>query len=197
MLGNVGVGELIVILIISILVVGPKRTVEIARTLGRISRQLRDLSREFTNALQAEIDATESETGDIGAELRHVADELRVVFTGAEEEIDAVEREAAEIEADLGRVARDAHGTLAKVGRGGPDHGSRYGAPVPTGAPAGAEDTPAEGEAADGAELEPAEAPFSGDGQEETEEVAGLGPVAEGDHVEEPALAAERGTEVE
>lgn len=131
MIGNIGLGELLVILIISILVVGPKRTIEIARTLGRISRQLRDLSREFTNALQAEIDATESQTGDIGAELRHVADELRGAFTGAEEEIKAVERGAAQMEADLGRVARDAQVTLV---------GERRTASVPTGGPEGVEE---------------------------------------------------------
>ncbi len=197
MLGNVGVGELIVILIISILVVGPKRTVEIARTLGRISRQLRDLSREFTNALQAEIDATESETGDIGAELRHVADELRVVFTGAEEEMGAVEQEAAEIEADLGRVGRDTYGTLVRAARGGPAQGSRDTAPVPTGAPAGVEDAPAASEATEREELEPSQASFSGDGQEETEGVTALDSVDEGDQIEEPAPAVESGSEVE
>ena len=151
MIGNVGLGELLVILIISILVVGPKRTIEIARTLGRISRQLRDLSREFTNALQAEMDATESQTGDIGAELRHVADELRVAFTGAEEEIEAVERGAAQMEADLGRVAREAQGTLAGVR---PRRAS-----LPTGGPEGVEE---------------AEVPAADDGREEVAEITTL-----------------------
>ncbi len=135
MIGNVGLAELLVILIISILVVGPKRTVEIAQTLGRISRQLRDLSREFTNALQAEIDATESETGDIGAELRHVAEEFRGVLSGARDEVVTVEKEAAEISADLGQVAREAHSTMAggaSLGHGTAE--SRRGA-LPTGEP--------------------------------------------------------------
>lgn len=149
MIGNIGLGELLVIMIISILVVGPKRTIEIARSLGRISRQLRDLSGEFTNALQAEIDATESQTGDIGAELRHVADELRGAFTGAEEEIEAVERGAAQMEADLGRVAREAQGTLA---------GARpKRASLPTGGPEG---------------VEAPGVPAADDGREEVEEMA-------------------------
>lgn len=155
MIGNVGLAELLVILIISILVVGPKRTVEIAQTLGRISRQLRDLSREFTNALQAEIDATESETGDIGAELRQVAEEFRGVLSGARDEVETVEKEAAEISADLGQVAREAHSTMA----GGPSLGygtaESRGGGLPTGEPQRVEE-PAEVVA--GSEPEAAEA---------------------------------------
>jgi sec-independent protein translocase protein TatA len=69
---NVGPWELVLVLIIAILVAGPKRMVEISRTLGRVSRQLRDLSREFTTALQAEIQATEAEATRTGADLREV-----------------------------------------------------------------------------------------------------------------------------
>ena len=56
---NVGPSELVVVLIIAILVAGPQRMVEIARSLGRVSRQLRNLSRDFTTALQSEIQAVE------------------------------------------------------------------------------------------------------------------------------------------
>jgi Sec-independent protein translocase protein TatA len=73
---NVGPWELVVVLIIAILVAGPKRMVEIARTLGQYSRQLRDLSREFTMALQAEIDATEAEAGQAAADLQNVQKDL-------------------------------------------------------------------------------------------------------------------------
>jgi sec-independent protein translocase protein TatB len=59
---NVGSWELILILIIAILVVGPERMVEMARSFGRISRQLRKMSHEFTSTIQAEISATERET---------------------------------------------------------------------------------------------------------------------------------------
>lgn len=83
MIANIGLGELLLILIISILVTGPKRTIEIARTLGRVSRQLRDLSQEFTSALQAEIDATETEAGNIETGLHRVAADMEGVLSGA------------------------------------------------------------------------------------------------------------------
>jgi Tat protein translocase TatB subunit len=80
---NVGPWELVVVLIIAILVAGPKRMVEIARTLGQFSRQLRDLSREFTMALQAEIQATEEQAGAAGADLREVQRDLQDVLAGS------------------------------------------------------------------------------------------------------------------
>ncbi len=79
---NVGIGELLVVLLIAILVAGPKRAVEIARTLGRLSRQLGDLSREFTSALQAEIDADDTAEGNAGKSLDRVVDELDNILSG-------------------------------------------------------------------------------------------------------------------
>jgi len=79
---NVGPWELVLVLIIAILVAGPKRMVEIARTLGQYSRQLRDLSREFSSALQAEIQATEEEAKQTGLDLRGVHKDLEDALTG-------------------------------------------------------------------------------------------------------------------
>lgn len=73
---NVGLWELVLVLIIAVLVAGPKRMVEIARTLGRLSRELRDMSREFTTALQAEIETAEAEASEAGTDLRQVRKEL-------------------------------------------------------------------------------------------------------------------------
>lgn len=80
---NVGPWELVLVLIIAILVAGPKRMVEIARTLGQFSRQLRDLSREFTTALQAEIQATEEEATKASVDLREVQKDLEDVLVGS------------------------------------------------------------------------------------------------------------------
>lgn len=80
---NVGPWELIVVLIIAILVAGPQRMVEIARTLGRVSRQLRGLSREFTTALQAEIQAVEKEGGKPSQDLSEVVQDLEDALSGS------------------------------------------------------------------------------------------------------------------
>jgi len=60
---NVGPWELTLILIIAILLIGPRRMVEVARMIGYVTGQLRKLSNEFTATLQAEILTAERETG--------------------------------------------------------------------------------------------------------------------------------------
>jgi Sec-independent protein translocase protein TatA len=57
---NVGPMELMVILIIAILVVGPKRLVETVQTIRRYAGQLRSLSSEFTTLIQTEVQAAQS-----------------------------------------------------------------------------------------------------------------------------------------
>jgi Sec-independent protein translocase protein TatA len=80
---NVGPWELVVVLIITILVAGPQRMIEIARTLGRVSRQLSSLSREFTTALQAEIQAAEKEGEQLSQDLTRVGQDLEDTLSGS------------------------------------------------------------------------------------------------------------------
>jgi Sec-independent protein translocase protein TatA len=80
---NVGPWELALVLVIAILVAGPERMLEIARTLGRVSRQLGDLSREFTTALQREIQAAEKETVESAPDLSEVRQDLEDALSGS------------------------------------------------------------------------------------------------------------------
>ena len=52
---NVGPWEVTVILMIAILLLGPRRMAEITRTIGRVTAQLRKISQEFTAGIQAEL----------------------------------------------------------------------------------------------------------------------------------------------
>lgn len=56
---NIGTGELLFILLLALLVLGPRRIPEVARTLGRALRELRAISNEFTTALTREVEAAE------------------------------------------------------------------------------------------------------------------------------------------
>lgn len=53
---GVGMPELLVILVVALLVLGPKRLPEIARSLGRGMAEFRRASNEFTRTLTASID---------------------------------------------------------------------------------------------------------------------------------------------
>jgi Sec-independent protein translocase protein TatA len=83
---NVGPAEVIVILIIAILVVGPQRMMELARAMGRLSRQLRDLSNEFVSAIHKEVELTKGETDKIGEDVKDVMNNITAPRDTASEE---------------------------------------------------------------------------------------------------------------
>lgn len=102
---NVGPWELTVILIIAVLLVGPKRMVEIARTIGRVTSHMRQLSSEFLGAIQSEIQATEQETRQA---LDGIAEEGRGSIASFPEEMQAARQETRQILAGAGREEREA-----------------------------------------------------------------------------------------
>jgi Tat protein translocase TatB subunit len=53
---NIGPAELIVILLVALLVVGPKRLPEIGRTIGKAMRELRKASDDFRQHLDFDLD---------------------------------------------------------------------------------------------------------------------------------------------
>jgi Sec-independent protein translocase protein TatA len=56
---GIGIPELVIILLLAGLVLGPQRIRQIAYTLGRITAQMQKVSREFTRQLNAELDSLE------------------------------------------------------------------------------------------------------------------------------------------
>lgn len=53
---GIGMPELLVILVVALIVLGPKRLPEIARSLGRGMAEFRKASNEFTRTLSASIE---------------------------------------------------------------------------------------------------------------------------------------------
>lgn len=64
---GIGTAELVLILLIAGLVMGPERIRDAARFLGRLTAQLQAISREFTRQLNAELDAIDD--GEMKAAL--------------------------------------------------------------------------------------------------------------------------------
>jgi sec-independent protein translocase protein TatA len=52
---GIGFGELVLVLIVALIIFGPGRLPEVARTLGRLSRNLKRMSSDFTSAMTKEI----------------------------------------------------------------------------------------------------------------------------------------------
>ncbi|MFN8038086.1 MAG: Sec-independent protein translocase protein TatB [Acidimicrobiales bacterium] len=67
---NVGGGELLVILLIALIVLGPDKLPEAARKVGRVTSELRRMSQGFQQEIRQAMDITGSETsGGAGPSL--------------------------------------------------------------------------------------------------------------------------------
>ena len=73
---NIGTAELMLILLIALIVVGPRRLPELGRNLGKIMNDLRKISQEFTTDLTRELEAPAKELADLTRELEAPAKEL-------------------------------------------------------------------------------------------------------------------------
>jgi Tat protein translocase TatB subunit len=78
---NIGFGELLFILVLAGLVLGPQRIRQIARLLGVWTAKLQNISRQFRNQLNSELDAADREdlkgAMDDIQDLRRQVQELR------------------------------------------------------------------------------------------------------------------------
>lgn len=84
---GIGFPELMVILILAGLVMGPHRIRQVARTLGRLTAQLQGISREFARQLNTELDSLDDD-GQMKATMKEMRDLQREVQSLRKELID-------------------------------------------------------------------------------------------------------------
>lgn len=106
---GIGLPELIMILVLAGLVMGPQRIRRFARTLGRITAQLQSISREFARQLNAELDAL-----DEGQDVRATMQDLRQL----QKEVDALRRELQQAPRTLASESKQAVKEAEAVLRG-------------------------------------------------------------------------------
>jgi len=53
---GIGIGEVLLVLIIGLIVLGPGKLTELAKSLGRLSRNLKKMSTDFTTTVNKEMD---------------------------------------------------------------------------------------------------------------------------------------------
>jgi len=70
-------GEIVIIAILALVVLGPRRLPEMARKIGRWTSELRQAAREITAGLEAEV----KDIKDMGRELKAPLDEVKKPFT--------------------------------------------------------------------------------------------------------------------
>jgi Tat protein translocase TatB subunit len=98
---GIGTGELIVILIIAVLVVGPDKLVELAGKLGRLFVKIRQMTEgathEFRDALaideiQDAIKGVTNEVKDVTAEIKGTADDVAAINTEAQGAVQDIQK---------------------------------------------------------------------------------------------------------
>lgn len=85
-------GEIIVIVLLALILFGPRRLPEMARKLGQWTTELRSAAQEITKGLEAEV----AEFREVGNELKGPLDEVKKPFSEIGEEVRDLEREGRE-----------------------------------------------------------------------------------------------------
>jgi Tat protein translocase TatB subunit len=101
---GIGTPELLVILIVALIVVGPQRLPELGRTVGRALREFRKVQDEVRGMVRTEIG---SDLDDVRNELRGTANELR----RSGQEITGGVRDATDVQSLLPKTKRGPHRT--------------------------------------------------------------------------------------
>jgi TatA/E family protein of Tat protein translocase len=68
-MGSIGFPEIMVILLVALLIFGPKKLPEIGRTLGSAMRELKKAARDFTDSVQ---------DLDVREDIKSVQDDLKI-----------------------------------------------------------------------------------------------------------------------
>lgn len=76
-------GEIVVIALLALVLLGPRRLPEIARTLGRWTSELRNAARDITRGLESEV----ADIREIGKELKAPLDEVKKPLTEIRDEM--------------------------------------------------------------------------------------------------------------
>jgi TatA/E family protein of Tat protein translocase len=77
MFGNIGLPELLIILVIALLIFGPKKLPEVGKSLGRAIREFRRTSDEIKEKIEQEIQAEELK--DIQEDIKKDIKEIKEI----------------------------------------------------------------------------------------------------------------------
>lgn len=83
-------GEIVIILVLALIVLGPKRLPEVARKLGGWTAELRAAARDIRHGLEAEV-----------AELKEASDEIRAIGQEVRKPLDDLKQPVDEVKKDI------------------------------------------------------------------------------------------------
>lgn len=107
-IGKIGIGELLIVLVLALLVVGPDKLPELARSLGKAVRGLKQTLQETTEDLDGleELHELREEVEGLQRELQSLGRETEKAVREPAERKDAVQPPEAETPAESGENAQ-------------------------------------------------------------------------------------------
>jgi sec-independent protein translocase protein TatB len=115
---NIGTGELMVIIVIAILVIGPQRMLELGQALGRLTRRGREIWREVMKTIQAELQDTQEAVEEIAAGGSEVAAEVKATGQATNKALQKSQAETFNVKTELEELGRETQQIMKEVTEG-------------------------------------------------------------------------------
>lgn len=115
---NIGTGELMLIIIIAILVIGPKRMLELGQALGRLTRRGREIWSEVMKTIQAELQDTKEAVDEIAASGSDLVSEVKTTGQETEKALQKSRTETFDMQAELKELGRETQQVMKEVTEG-------------------------------------------------------------------------------
>ena len=115
---NIGTGELMIIIIIAILVIGPKRMLELGQALGRLTRRGREIWSEVMKTIQAELQDTKDAVEEIAAGGSNLAAEVKATGQEADKALQKSKVDTFDMKSELEEIGRETQQVMKEVTEG-------------------------------------------------------------------------------
>jgi Sec-independent protein translocase protein TatA len=115
---GIGTGELFAIIVIAILVVGPKRMLEFGQAIGRLTRRGRQIWGEVMNTIQAELQETQTVMQEISSEATSLTSEVESTGETAQAAVKKSGTSVTDVQTELKTFGQEAQQVMKEVTEG-------------------------------------------------------------------------------
>jgi sec-independent protein translocase protein TatA len=115
---NIGTGELMIIIVIAILVIGPKRMLELGQSVGRLTRRGREIWNEVMKTIQTELQDTKEAVEELAAGGSDLAAEVRATGQETDKALRKSKTETFSMKTELEEIGRETQQIMKEVTEG-------------------------------------------------------------------------------
>lgn len=115
---NIGTGELMIIIVIAVLVIGPKRMLELGQSIGRLTRRGREIWNEVMKTIQTELQDTKEVVEEITAGGSDLAAEVRATGQETDKTLKKDTAGVFDMKTELEEIGRETQQIMKEVTEG-------------------------------------------------------------------------------